>query len=573
MAPKTLYRLTDAVPADVLEQYDGLDPLLAQLLWNRGLRDRDVVDRFLNPDYDLHQHDPFLFTDMQKAVARVLEAVKNNEHIVIYSDYDCDGIPGGVVLHDFFRAIEYEHFTNYIPHRHYEGFGLSTEGVEKCKERGTTLIITIDCGTGDVAAVEKANELGIDVIITDHHEPGNHVADAYALINPKRDDAYPFKGLCGAGVVYKLVQALIAEGAKQHIFEFGEGKEKWFLDMVGLATIADMVPLVDENRVFAHFGLTVLRKSRRPGLQKLFRKTRTNQSKLTEDDLGFTLAPRINAASRMDTPEDAFNMLATTDESEAGVHVDHLEKLNNERKGVVAGMAKEIKKRIGGTEDMGPVLVMGNPEWRPSLVGLAANTLSETYKRPAFLWGRDGAGIIKGSCRSYGDISVIAIMEAAKECFLEYGGHHGAGGFSVQSEKIHHLSEQLQQAYETLPEDILKHSHEHAVDAELTLEAINSVLLRTLRTLAPYGEGNTKPLFRFSDIVPMRVETFGKTKNHTRLLFKTDGGSIEAISFFTTPDQFDTVPKEGAPLSLIAHVEESFFMNRPQTRLRIVDIV
>jgi len=573
MVPKAMYRLSDAVPEDSKGHYGDIEPLLAQLLWNRGLRDRETVEKFLTPDYDTQLHDPFLLTDMQKAVERILSAIQHNEHIVIYSDYDCDGIPGGVVLHDFFKAIDYENFSNYIPHRHYEGFGLNSEAVEKCSTDGAKLIITVDCGTGDVEAVAKANELGIDVIVTDHHEPNGTVADAYALINPKRDDAYPFTGLCGAGVAYKLVQALIAEGTKQEIFTFSEGKEKWFLDMVGLATIADMVPLVGENRVFAHFGLTVLRKSRRPGLQKLFRKTRTNQSKLTEDDLGFTLAPRINAASRMDTPEDAFNMLSTQDEGAAGAHVDHLEKLNNERKGMVAAMAKEIKKRIGGTEDVGSVIVMGNPDWRPSLVGLAANTLAETYKRPVFLWGRDGKGVIKGSCRSYGGVSLIALMEAAKESFIEYGGHHGAGGFSVDNEKVHHLLEHLQSAYAASPEDVLKHTDEQAVDAELSLADIDSTLLRTLSTLAPYGEGNAKPLFRFSDVVPTKVETFGKTKNHTRLVFDTDGGSIEAISFFVTPENLRTIPEEGKKLTLIGHVEESYFMGRPQTRVRIVDIV
>jgi len=573
MPPKTTYHLKDPVLPKVFEELTDLNPLTKQLLWNRNIEDVDSARHFLNPDYDSHLHDPFLMTDMDVAVARVLNAISQSERVAIYSDYDCDGIPGGVVLHDFFSGIGFTNFENYIPHRHQEGFGFNTGAVAQLAERDVKLIITIDCGTSDHEAVLKAKELGIDVVVTDHHEPNGHLPEAHAILNPKRDDAYPFKELCGAGVVYKLVQALITEGKKQEVFVLGDGQEKWLLDMVGLATMADMVPLTGENRVFAHYGLRVLRKSRRPGLQHLFRKTRTSQYHLTEDDIGFTIAPRINAASRMDTPEDAFHMLATKDEVDAGTRVAHLEQLNNERKGVVAAMAKEIKKRIGALAEIPPIIVMGNPDWRPSLVGLAANTLAETYKRPAFLWGRDGQGIIKGSCRSDGVQSVVAIMEEARDSFLEFGGHHGAGGFSVGSEQIHTLSESLGSAYTKLSAGGVLAEQENFIDADLSLDDIDDALLRTLRTLAPYGEGNSKPLFRFQKVIPVRVEVFGKTKNHTRVVFNIGDKSLEAIAFFKMPDDFLILPEEGKALTLIAHVEESFFMNQKQRRLRIVDII
>ncbi len=573
MAPKRTYELHPPVPDLVKENLSAYPDFVQQLLYNRGITGREEAEIFFNPDYDTQLHDPFLLTDMERGALRVLQAIQNDEHIVIYTDYDCDGIPGGVVLHDFFEAIGYTNFENYIPHRHHEGYGFNAGSVPVFRERNTKLIITVDCGIVDHEAVIQANELGIDVIITDHHEPNETLPPAYAVINPKRDDAYPFKGLCGTGVAYKLVQAILTRGKEQGTITLKDGMEKWWLDMVGLATVADMVPLTGENRVLAHYGLSVLRKSKRPGLQHLLRKAGGSQQHLTEEDIGFTIAPRINAASRMDNPEDAFHMLRTKDEVEAGERVLHLEKLNNERKGVVASMTKEAKKKMHHFTELPSVIVMGNPEWRPSLVGLVANSLVEEFRRPVFLWGRDGRDIIKGSCRSDGFVSTLTLMEVGAESFLFFGGHHGAGGFSVHEDKIHSLQEVMNEAYVTLGDRAFALSHETLVDADIRLEDINRTFLKTLTSLAPFGEGNQKPIFRLQNVSPEKVFTFGGAKNHTKLVFDTDEDSLEAIAFFKTPEQFDVVPKVGVPLTLIAHVEESYFMGRKQTRLRIIDIV
>ena len=570
MAPERAYRVREPVPDAIANQLLKYPPLMRQLLYNRGVIDPQKAEVFLNPDYNSHLHDPFLLTDMEKAVDRVLTGIENGERIVIYSDYDCDGIPGGVVLHDFFEAIGYQNFENYIPHRHHEGYGFNPDAISQFKARDARLIITVDCGITDGVATMRANEEGIDVIITDHHEPNGTLPEAFAILNPKRNSEYPFAGLCGAGVAYKLTQALVRKGRERKIVPLKDGWEKWWLDMVGLATIADMVPLVDENRVLAHFGLQVLRKSRRPGLQHLLRTAGGDQRYLTEDDIGFTIGPRINAASRMDDPEDAFHMLRTKDESEAGERVRHLERLNNERKGVVAAMTKEAKRRMKGFDELPNVIVMGNPNWRPSLVGLVAGSLAEEYKRPVFLWGRDGKGILKGSCRSEGSISTLALMEAAKDAFLEFGGHHLSGGFSVSDSGVHQLFDALNHAYESASNEAYSELHELPVDADLTLERIDTQFLRSLELLAPFGEANPKPLFRFKEVTPVAVETFGKTKNHTKLLFD---GRHEAIAFFKTPDQFAVRPEPHKTLTLIAHVERSYFKGRQQTRLRIVDIV
>lgn len=558
------YKFPDTEVTKVLEEKSSL---INRLLENRGVTDKDAAETFLSPNYETQLHDPELLNDVDKAVDRIKQAIKNNERIAIFSDYDCDGIPGAVILHDLFKALEYDNFTNYIPHRHYEGFGLSVSAVEKLAKEDAKLIITIDCGTTDVEAVEKAKELGVDVIITDHHEPGKKLPEAVAIVNPKLGE-YPFDGLCGAAVAYKLAQAVLAE--TEH--KLKPGQEKWWLDMVGIATIADMVPLIDENRVLAWFGLHVLKKSRRPGLQQLLQKNKVNQRFLTEDDIGFTIGPRINAASRMDDPEDAFYMLTTDDVAEAGERVAHLEKLNTERKTLVALMTKDLHKRLEKLTEIPDVLVLGNPEWRPSLVGLAASKLAEEHKKPVFLWGKDGNGVFKGSCRSGGGVSVVELMRAADDVFTEHGGHHFSGGFSVKDEDIFTFGEKLNEAFKKLG-DKAKIEEELLVDELLSLNDVTYSLADELSLLAPYGKGNEKPLFGFKDVTPRKIDLFGKGKEHLKLTFEADNGSVEAIAFFAQEDSFSKTPSLDTPMTLIGHVEKSFFMGRQQLRIRIIDIV
>lgn len=542
-------------------------PITNLLLYRRGITDAEEASRFLAPNYEEHLHSPLFLNDIDAACARIEHAISAGQRIAVFSDYDCDGIPGAVVLNDFFSAIGHENLTTYIPHRHYEGFGLSVDAIDKLKEDEVELIITIDCGTSNVAEVAHANELGIDIIITDHHEPEEVLPAAVAVVNPKLG-AYPFPDLCGAAVAFKLAQALL----ERNDFAVSPGQEKWWLDMVGLATIADMVPLVGENRVLAHYGLMVLRKSRRPGLQQLLKKARADQRYLTEDDVGFTIGPRVNAASRMDSPEDALVLLVEKDVEKAGERVEHLEGLNQQRKTMVAQMTKDLHKRLQELDEMPSVLVMGNPEWRPSLVGLAASKLAEEHHRPVFLWGKDGNGVFKGSCRSGGTASVVTLMQAVPELFLEYGGHHASGGFSVKDEHIFTFGERLAAAMDELGERaILKEPVD--IDIELTLEEVTPLLIKDLARLAPYGAGHRKPLIAFPAVVPSDVQLFGKGKEHTKLLFPTGSGRLEAIAFFQTPADFTRVPEAERSCTLIGHVEQSFFMGRMQTRIRIVDIL
>ncbi|MFM2423737.1 MAG: single-stranded-DNA-specific exonuclease, single-stranded-DNA-specific exonuclease, partial [Candidatus Parcubacteria bacterium] len=290
------------------------------------------------------------------------------------------------------------------------------------------------------------------------------------------------------------------------------------------------------------------------------------------EDIGFTIGPRVNAASRMDAPEHAFHLLSTRDESEAGTYADMLEKLNNERKGVVATMTREIHTRMKDVVELPPVLVLGNPLWRPALVGLAANKLAEEHKRPVFLWGRDGNGVIKGSCRAGGAVSVVRLMETVAHIFHEYGGHHASGGFAVHDDHIHRFQDHMNEAYITLGTEAVT-IEPLQVDAALSLDSVYGEVRTILKAMAPFGAGNKKPLFAFEAVMPLAVEPFGKAKEHTKLLFKTNHGTIEAIAFFVTTDGFSVTPLVGSTCTLLAHIEESYFMGKRSTRLRLVDIV
>ena len=561
---------------------DKYPALLRKLLENRGIKTMEEAEVFLNPDYERDVHDPFLLPDMKEAVERILKAIEKKQKIVIYSDYDADGIPGGVVLHDLFQKIGHENYVNYIPHRHLEGFGLNEEAIEKFKEDKVDLIITVDCGIADVEEVKQAKKFGIDVIITDHHEPGKKLPDCAAVVDAKREDSkYPFKELCGAGVAYKLTQAIL----KKKDFGLNEGSEKWFLDMIGIATLSDMVPLVGENRALAFYGLKVLRKSPRVGLVKLLRLLKIEQKNLTEDDVGFSISPRINAASRMGNPEDAFKLFVAKTDEEADICARHLDHINNERKGTVAGIVKEVRKIMKerylpesasetGAVKNKKVIVIGNPEWKPSLLGLVANSLVDDHSCPVFLWGRDGSNILKGSCRGDGQVGILDLMnEVETGIFIEYGGHNMSGGFSVLQERVYLLEEKLQLAYEKV---ILKGviiKEEVVADAKISLDEVTSENYKLIEKLAPYGTGNPKPLFLFENIEIQNVKMFGKETNHLELSFSNSRGkTIKVIGFFMKATDWGWELKSGNKINLLANFEKSTFRGFAELRLRIVNL-
>ena len=591
-----------------LAKYDNL---LSHLLCHRGITDMDIAEKFLNPDYEKDIHDPFLLKDAEKAGKRIIKAIENKEKIAVYADYDADGIPGASIMNDFLTRINYKNFIVYIPHRHNEGFGLNVEAVKELADQEVKLIITIDCGITDVVAVEKANELGVDVIITDHHEPPTPLPPAFAIVDHKQSDCnYPDKNICGSGVAFKLIQAIL----KLNRFGLKDGHEKWLLDLVGIATLSDMVPLVGENRIFAYYGLSVLRKSPRKGLMQLLRKLKIDQRYLNEDDVAFMITPRINAASRMGLPMDAYNLLTADNDIDAHKYADLLDKINNERKGVVASLVKEVKRTLEERygDEVPAVIVLGNPEWRPSLLGLVANTCAEEYDRPAFFWGRDGGNVIKGSCRSEGKTSVVELMRASvSETFLQFGGHKHSGGFAVSNEEIHFLEKRLNEGATLLrsqeagfegqkskddcskielekivgqiPEIDLHaefDTSENIIDSEITLDEVDKVLFGEINRLAPFGVGNPKPIFLFRNLQPVSVRKFGKGNDHIEIVFKKKfGEKVSAIAFFGVKEKWankileDDYNKTAGKIDLIASIEKSMFRGRPEIRLRVVDVV
>ncbi|MFA5830262.1 MAG: single-stranded-DNA-specific exonuclease RecJ [Candidatus Paceibacterota bacterium] len=554
------------------DRFEKYPPLTRKLLTIRGISTSEDAEKFLHPDWKRDSYDPFLIFNMEKAVERILRAIQNDEKIILYTDYDCDGIPAGVILHDFFKKIGYANFENYIPHRHNEGYGLNIPAVEKFAEEGATLLITADLGITDTEAVARAEELGIDIIITDHHlAQEGKIPSAFAILDSKqKEDSYPDSMLCGAGVAFKLVQALIQRGKFAQI---SDGWEKWLLDMAGLATIADMVPLRNENRLLAYYGLKVLRKSRRPGFNLLLQKIKVNKENLTEDDIGFMIAPRINAASRMDHPLRAFELLSTEDPARAEELANWLNHLNDQRKGLTASMIKDAKGRLRARELL-EVIVIGHPEWEPGILGLAANNLAEEFNRPVFVWGRDTDGKIKGSCRSDGTVSLVELMSRAREgAFLQFGGHAEAGGFTVSSEGIHTLEKELSDAYRAM-EKIVK-AGMVAVDDELSLDDVTWGTYEQVEAFAPFGMENPKPVFLFKNAEITGVKKFGKTNEHLELEFRNSKGNrIPAIGFFTGEKDFpEVLLGAGEKVNLIATLEKSVFRNYPELRLRIVDIL
>lgn len=553
------------------------DDLTATLLARRGLVTNEAAEKFLNPSYDMHLYDPFLMVDMRKAARRLIDAITSGERIAIWSDYDCDGIPGGVVLHDFLKKVG-ANFENYIPHRHEEGYGMNIIGIEKIvKQNGVRLIVTVDSGILDMEPIARANELGVDVIITDHHLPDVNLPKAFAIVNPhaRPDETYPFKELCGAGVAWKLICAMLLEAPVLRE-EIPLGWEKWLLDMIGLATIADMVPLIDENRVLATYGLLVMRKSPRIGLQKLCRVMRINQRTITEDDVGFMIAPRVNAASRMGNARDAFRLFTTDNESEADELTKKLERANRQRKAEAGAITRTVHARLSKSKILKNVIALGDPEWRPALLGLVAGTIADEYERPVFLWGREGNMRFKGSVRSGGSTHVLELMRATHNTFIEFGGHAKAGGFTVHNDAIFFLEDRLVEAYARLvisetEDTLMKHA-----DATITPDEATAIFLKRIEMFAPFGMQNSKPVFLLRAVLVENVSRFGKSKEHLKLRIHSPNGSggIDAIAFFAKSAVANIAHTLdcNSHVNILVHVERDTFSHRSPVRLRLIDI-
>ncbi|MFA6608511.1 MAG: single-stranded-DNA-specific exonuclease RecJ [Candidatus Paceibacterota bacterium] len=587
------FSVIDEIPEEELKElFGGLDTntLTLQLLAQRGIETKEDAERFLNPSYDRDIGNPFDIHGVTKAVNRIIDAIKKGETIAIYSDYDCDGIPGGVLLRTFFDDIGYP-VKIYVPHRHNEGYGIHNHAIDALKKQGVTLMVTVDLAITNIEEVKYAKEQGVDVIVTDHHLPihregdGQVVPDAIAVINSKQDVCkYDDDMLCGCAVAWKLACALLSKLKEEKEGEgnFGEvvktvnnlklGYEKWLLDLVGISTISDMVPLVKENRALAHFGLKVLRQTKRHGLNQIFRMQGVSKEHLTEEDIAFTIAPRINAAGRMGDPIQAHNMLYEKDSVTAQGYVEDLEALNMERK---AGV-KDITDGISFDHDVysNNVIAVGDLSWGPGILGLIAQKIIDETGKPTFVWGQgDDKTTVKGSCRSRGDVHVVELMARVQELFpgiiTHSGGHEQAGGFSCALDKVGELSDALN--------EVIKHvevkelgNETTIVHANMTFDEVNLVTHNAVNALAPFGVGNPKPLFAFNNVEPLSVRWFGKKGEHLEIVYPKSKGEVKAIIFFASKDLEERAKNKH---TLLAHIEKSVFRGKTELRLRIKEVV
>lgn len=535
------------------------DELQALLLERLNLS-KEQQKSFLFPEYKFGNL--WDFEDMEVAVERIYKAIKNGEQIGIYSDYDCDGIPGAVVLLDLFKELKVtDRIHVYIPDRHDEGYGLSILGIDALEQKKVTLIITVDLGITAIAEVADARSRDIDIVVTDHHQPLSEYPSALAVVHPKKG-SYTNQDPCGAGMAFYLVCAFL----EKHREEFGikEGWEKWLLDMVGFATLSDMVPLIGENRMLVSYGMMVMKKTRRVGLRTLFAEQKMDPESLTETDLTFTVAPRLNAASRMATPMLAFELLSTEDRSRALVIVKELEKINAERKLMVARIVKEAHKKLDARE-LPAIVVLGDLSWRPAVLGLVANKLQETYQRSFFVWGESGDGFIKGSCRMLDEHHAAYIFQALPDgVLLHAGGHQAAGGFAVAKEKIHFLEQELNKAISRVEHSVEEETND--TDAiEMPLGIVTTRHLQKVRALAPFGVGNPQPSFLFENVTITSTKMFGKNKEHLECIFNDPTGQATAFNFFTDENMKEKFVV-GATVSFVGTLEAGW---RGGVRVRI----
>lgn len=558
-------------------QFEGdsqIPDFLKNILANRNIKTLEETEKFFNPNYEKGIYGPFLILNMRGAAERVISALKNKEKIVIFGDYDADGICGAAIFRSFLKKINYENFEIYIPDRNKEEHGLSAKLIEEFADKKIDLIITIDCGITEYEEVKMANEKGIDTVITDHHIPPEKLPPARAVIDLyQKNETYPFKDLCGAAIPFKLISAIL----KIDSFGIKEGWEKWLLDLVAIATIADMVPLLDENRTLVYYGLNVLVKTRRLGLKLLCQNLNLNPKKIVSDDVAFLIAPRLNAASRMDHAATSFYLLITELKSEADWLVKKLENVNNERKKATEEIVKEIKNIYKDGENLSDFIVDGSEEWRPGSLSLAVTRVVEEYDKPACLWGKATEENIKGSCRSNGRIDLVELLNnVEKNIFYDFGGHPMAAGFTVKKEKIKILENALREAFLRTPKKEIEENI-LMIDGEFFLDDVNWENYGWLEKLEPFGMANPKPIFLFKNLKIKSIRTFGNGGLHLELSFKKSGGeTIKAIGFFMSSslrlsENRNNGLKPGDIIDLCASFDKNYYNGNIELRLKITD--
>ena len=538
--------------------------LFDRILQSRGLSDLGSRDEFLNPVYEDFKHDPFLLPDMNNAVERLVAARENQDKITIYGDYDIDGLTASTVLIDAFESFGFEKVDIYIPNRFVEGYGLTVEAVEKIAATGAQLIVTVDCGSLSEKEIIRAKELGVDVIVTDHHNVAPVQPPAVAVINPKRllqdyPDAYdgytlrkqfrvqdvadregrtvpgsglyPFLDLAGVGVAFKLVQAL-----QTRLEGLPTGQEKWLLDLVALGTVCDVVTLVDENRANVYWGLKVMAKTRRSGLRALMAVAGVEPEKVSARSLGFGLGPRMNAAGRLETAQYALDMLRSTDKSTALRSSQLLDEMNRDRR---ADQDQILEEAIVQAEKYvdDPVLVVSSPGWSHGIIGIVAAKLLEKYKKPTFVLEEMGKEA-KGSARSYGDFSAADAIRAADDIITKGGGHKLAAGVTLPTKNIGAFRGRVNEFYASLE---LRGQAELLLpkaDAEASFGEVGETLVAQINQLEPFGNGNPQPILKSVGVKVVGLRRMGSDAQHVKLDLRDLQGRTLQMLAFNAPEHF-----------------------------------
>ncbi len=499
-----------------------MNKLFAQLLEKRHLK-----EDFLHPKYE-NLADPFLLPDMDKAIKRIEQAIKNQEKILIYGDYDVDGVTASTLMEQVLTLAGAENIDIMLPDRFADGYGMSPRLIEHAKKSATNLVVTVDCGSHNHEIINELNALDIDTIVTDHHECADTIPEAVAVVNPKRQDyAGPveLKNLAGVGVAFKLAQALV----KQKIVPAGQ--EKWFLDLVLIGTICDNMLLTGENRILGYYGVKVLGKTRRPGLRELMRSA--GVKRITSESIGFQIGPRLNAAGRLDTAELSLQLLRTDSATEAATLASKLEELNKKRRIEQHAATEEIIKRKKQSD---PVIIETG-DWPEGILGIVAGHLVEYYHKPAFVLTEIENGTFKGSGRSFGDFNLAEALNYTKDSIINGGGHAGAAGVKVKQKNLYAFREKVNEYYRSL--HLTNQESYFKTSADLTIENLKDLSLDfidELKLLEPFGAGNEEPTICVKNPDILEIRHMGDQGQHIRIDIKGKDGKILKCIAFSAPE-------------------------------------
>ncbi len=507
--------------------------LFERILTARGLTTRAARQAFLQPDYVAVKHDPFLLPDMEKAVARLKRARERDEKIVIYGDYDIDGLSATALLLDAFGKFGFKDVDAFIPNRFVEGYGMTMGAVDKVRDMGADLIVTVDTGSLCHMEIEYASSLGIDTVVTDHHNVAETPPPSVAAVNPKfPGHTYPFRDLCGAGVAFKLVQALQTE-----LDGLPDGYEKWLLDLVALGTVCDIVTLADENRANVYWGLEVLKKQQRPGLKALMAVAGIEPEQVNARHLGFGLGPRMNAAGRLETAQHALDMLVARDGLAALEASEKLEELNVKRRIIQDAIFEEACVQAEQLAD-DRVLVVSSDGWNHGVIGIVASKLVEKYKKPVFIIGERGEEAT-GSARSFGDFSAADAVRAADDIIIKGGGHGAAAGVTLETEKIGDFRRCVNEFYDSLRLTNQERYLLPRADVEIDdFSEIDEELVANLAKMEPFGNGNPEPVLKITTASVLSVRRMGADGQHVKLALRDKNGKVLQVLAFNAPEEF-----------------------------------